>query len=163
MRQWLIHLDDGTTITDEKAYPHEIDQDKITSVERIVEGVVITLLKSDCLRFFFVKTAAYQDFMPFPDGTPMPAVIEEKILGAHILPQKTPVVIDISFDPQSFNYKIRVVPVENIPEGKSFIPPCNKPVRLEVVMVLEKKEIKLRSYVVDTIDPRGLLSPPKQG
>jgi len=157
VRQWLIHLKNGSTITDEKAYPHEIDQEQITSVERIIEGVVVSLLKSECLSNFFVKTTASQDFMPFPDGRPMPSTIEERIVGAYIMPQKTPVVVDISFDPQSFNYKVRVIPMPSIPEGKSFIPPCEKPVRLEIVMVLNKKEIRLRTKVVDKIDPRGLL------
>jgi len=157
LRQWLIHLRNGKTITDEQAYPHELDQNQITSVERIIEGVVVTLLKSECLSDFFVKTTAFQDFMPFPEGQTMPPVIEERIVGGYIPPQKTPVIVDIALDPRSFNYKVKVVPVESVPEGKSFIPPCQKPVRLEIVMVLNTKEIKLRTKVVDKIDPRGLL------
>jgi len=143
-------------LTDEEAYPHEVDQDQITSVERIVDGVVISLMKSDCLKYFFVLTSASIDFKPFGENEQRPTQIEERILGAFILPQKNPVVIDTNFDIRSNSFKVKVLSLEHVPEGRSFIPPSEKPIKIEILVTPLKREIKIRTKLVEKIDPRGV-------
>lgn len=110
MNRWCIHLKDGKTLTDREHYPHEVDQEKITSVERIEGDLVVTILKSECLSNFFVKTAASQDMDPF-SGKAAPVRVEEKIVGAFILPQEKPIRIELAIVPGTRNVKLRVFPV----------------------------------------------------
>ena len=100
--KWLIHLKDGKTLTSNDCYPHDVPQETITSVERIVElpggrTQVASVLKSEVLTNFFVKTTASKEMRPF-GGSPSPTVVEERIVGAFVLPQETPVRLELIID-----------------------------------------------------------------
>ena len=60
MAEWIIHLDDGNTITDVLPHklPAEYTQDRITSVERVIEGLHLTVKKSPWLYNYFMMVDA---------------------------------------------------------------------------------------------------------
>jgi len=111
--KWIIHTKDGKTFTDKDCYPHEVDQETITSVERVEGDMIASILKSPCLTNFHVKTTASQDFLP-AEGRANPVQIEERIVGAFIPPQDKPVRLELIIVPGTRNVKLRVVPVSTM-------------------------------------------------
>lgn len=114
--KWLIHLKDGVTRTSVESYPHDIPQDQITSVERIVDvyprtPLVASILKSDVLTNFFVKTSASRAMSPMGGGGSSPTIIEERIVGAFIPPNKSPIRLELSVEPRTGNVKLRAIKV----------------------------------------------------
>lgn len=113
LARWAIHLKDGKTLTDKDCYPHEVDQEEITSIERIEGDLIATIMKSSCLTSFFVKTSASQDINPFEGGT-RPVQIEERIVGAFLPPQERPVRLELIIVPGTRNVKLRVLSVNTL-------------------------------------------------
>ena len=111
--KWLIHLKDGRTLTEKDCYPHEVDPEQITSVERVEGDMVITIMKSPCLTHPFVKSSASQDMNPF-DGYISPAIVEERILGGWIPPSDKWTRVELVIVPNIRNVKLRAIEVDRM-------------------------------------------------
>ena len=96
---------DGTTLTDDDCYPHEVDSEKITSVERIIRGRTLTIKKSPLIEDFFIGTEASADFimMGRGQGSTTNREVLKKILGCYIKDADPPIQCQFSMDPRSHN------------------------------------------------------------
>ena len=105
MPEWMIHLVDGETLTDDHCYPHEVDSDRITSVERIIRGRTLTIKKSPLIEDFFIGTEASADFMMMGAGAGGTSnrQILKKILGCYIKDSDPPIQCQFAMDPRSHN------------------------------------------------------------
>ena len=120
MPQWMIHLKDGTTLTDADVYPHEVDSELITSVERNVGGRTITIKGSPLIEGFFIGTEASVDFkmMGRGAGTSSPPETLKRILGCYIKDSDPPIQCQFSMDPRTHNTILEFFEVHNkAPEG----------------------------------------------
>jgi len=101
----MIHLKDGTTLTDADCYPHEVDSELITSVERVVGGRTMTIKKSPFVEDFFVGTEASVDFkmMGRGAGTALPPLTTKRILGCYVKGSDPPIQCQFSMDPRTHN------------------------------------------------------------
>lgn len=111
--KWIIHLRNGKTLTDKDSYPHDVNQEEITSVERVEGNKVASIMRSEVLTNFFVKTSASQDLAILGEGT-YPVHVEERIVGAFIMPQDSPVRIELIIDPETGNVKLRATRVSKV-------------------------------------------------
>ena len=101
----MIHLSDGSTLTDADVYPHEVDSELITSVERVVSGRTMTIKKSPFIEDFFVGTEASVDFkmMGRGSGSASPTQTLKRILGCYIKESDPPIQCQFSMDPRTGN------------------------------------------------------------
>jgi len=101
----MIHLRDGSTLTDADVYPHEVDSELITSVERVVRGRTITIMKSPFIEGFFVGTEASIDFKMMGRGAGSASATEtlKRILGCYVKDSDPPIQCQFSMDPRTFN------------------------------------------------------------
>jgi len=101
----MIHLRDGTTLTDADVYPHEVDSELITSVERVVGSRTITIKKSPFVEDFFVGTEASVDFkmMGRGAGSASPTQTLKRILGCYVKDSDPPIQCQFSMDPRTYN------------------------------------------------------------
>lgn len=101
----MIHLRDGTTLTDADCYPHEVDSELITSVERVVKGMTLTIKKSPFIEGFFIGTEASIDFkmMGRGAGTASPPETLKRILGCYLKDSDPPIQCQFSMDPRTHN------------------------------------------------------------
>jgi len=101
----MIHMRDGSTLTDADVYPHEVDSELITSVERVVNGRTMTIKKSPFIEDFFVGTEASVDFkmMGRDSGSASPTQTLKRILGCYIKESDPPIQCQFSMDPRTFN------------------------------------------------------------
>ena len=120
MPQWIIHLKDGRTLTDKDCYPHSVDQDLITSVERVEDGWVATILKSDLFTNFFVKRTASVDLVFGKEGA-KPVRVEESIVGCFILPREDPIRLELVIASEKKRVKVRGDPVEEMGEEGAIV------------------------------------------
>ena len=93
---------DGSTLTDVDVYPHEVDSELITSVERVVKGRTITILKSPLIEGFFVGTEASVDFKMM-SGAATPTETLKRILGCYVKDSDPPIQCQFSMDPRTCN------------------------------------------------------------
>ena len=105
MPQWMIHLRDGSTLTDADVYPHEVDSELITSVERVVGGRTMTIKKSPFVEDFFVGTEASVDFKMMGPGAGSGSATEtlKRILGCYVKDSDPPIQCQFSMDPRTCN------------------------------------------------------------
>jgi hypothetical protein len=100
----MIHLRDGSTLTDADVYPHEVDSELITSVERVVSGRTITIKKSPLIDTFFVGTEASADFRVLGrSGKGSTAQTTKRILGCYVKDSEPPIQCQFSMDPRTRN------------------------------------------------------------
>jgi len=101
----MIHLRDGSTLTDADVYPHEVDSELITSVERVVSGRTMTIKKSPLVEDFFVGTEASVDFkmMGRGAGSGSPTETLKRILGCYVKDSDPPIQCQFSMDPRTHN------------------------------------------------------------
>lgn len=112
MAQWLIHLDDGATLTDQDCYPHDIDRlgysdENITSVERVINGRHMTIKKSPYTNMFFVATEESVD-MAFGGGAVKPPLVTKRMLGCHLIGSDPPVQVRLVMDPRNYNVSLKL-------------------------------------------------------
>lgn len=120
MSMWMIHKKDGTTLTDADCYPHEVDSELITSVERNVGGWVMTILKSPYIEGFFIGSEASIDFMFMGPGagTARPAETTKRILGCYIKNTDPPIQCQFVMDPRTHDTLVDFFEVNvKAPEG----------------------------------------------
>ncbi len=101
----MIHLNDGTTLTDADVYPHEVDSELITSVERVVRGRTMTIKKSPFIENFFVGTEASIDFKMLGRGAGTGSATStlKRILGCYVKDSDPPIQCQFSMDPRTYN------------------------------------------------------------
>lgn len=99
----MIHLRDGSTLTDADVYPHEVDSELITSVERVVSGRTMTIKKSPFVEDFFVGTEASVDFKMMGRGAGAGSAPEtlKRILGCYVKDSEPPIQCQFSMDPRT--------------------------------------------------------------
>jgi hypothetical protein len=109
----MIHLNDGSTLTDADVYPHEVDSELITSVERVVSGRTMTIKKSPFIENFFVGTEASVDFKMLGRGAGVGSATEtlKRILGCYIKDSQPPIQCQYSMDPRTGNTIVEFVQV----------------------------------------------------
>jgi len=121
MVQWVIHLKDGESLTDDVLYPHEMEILKargyepgdITAVDRIVGGTTLTL-RAQGLDTFFVGTDTSLDLAVA--GAIMKSrspEITKRFLGAYIKDVDPPLQVRLGMDPRSKNIFVETVKVKN--------------------------------------------------
>ena len=116
----MIHLRDGSTLTDADVYPHEVDSELITSVERVVKDRTMTIKKSPSVEGFFVGTEASVDFkmMGRGAGSSSPTETLKRILGCYVKDSEPPIQCQFSMDPRTFNTLVEFFEVhEKAAEG----------------------------------------------
>lgn len=138
-----MHFSDGSTLTDDDVYPHELSEDQVsqlTSIERVVAGWHLTILKSDCVRNFFIMTEAFQNLVLSKPGLQAPPPkISMRTLGCYLKNSDPPVRINFSMDPRTHNVSLKAEYVNKFrPDGFA------KP--------LEKDQRKLTDLVQKTMD-----------
>lgn len=111
MAQWLIHLDNGITLTDQDCYPHNINtlgysDENITSVERVINGRHMTIKKSPYTSMFFVATEESVD-MAFSAIKQKPPQVTKRMLGCHLVDSDPPVQVRLVMDPRNYNVSIK--------------------------------------------------------
>jgi len=110
-RLWMIHFDDGATLTDEHCAPHEVNimaelgysPERITSVERVVGGRIITIKKSPLIENFFVATDASRDMSMSPGGGNLPVMIQKRMLGCYLKNSDPPIQCRLIMDAKNFD------------------------------------------------------------
>ena len=105
MPKWMIHLKDGKTLTDADCYPHKVESELITSVERVVGGRTITIMKSPLIDLFFIGTEASVDFKMMGPGAGTSTAPEtlKRILGCYVKDSDPPIQCQFSMDPRTYN------------------------------------------------------------
>jgi len=101
----MIHLRDGTTLTDADTYPHKVDSELITSVERVISGRTMTIMKSPFVEDFFVGTEASVDFKMMGRGAGSSSATQtlKRILGCYVKDSDPPIQCQFSMDPRTYN------------------------------------------------------------
>jgi len=137
MPRWLIHMNDGQTLTDADCFPHEENvmtslgfaPTDITSVERIVKGKHLTIKKSQFIDTFFVATEEGLD-VKMGSKHQAPAEVTKRILGCYVKDTDPPLQVRLVMDPRTLNTRLKFIrvtrktlkginakPVEPIPKG----------------------------------------------
>lgn len=113
----MIHLDDGKTLTDEHLYPpghKQLELDlrgrgytlqSITSVERLIKGRHLTIMKSPFTEMFFVSTDMGADMRMTAGPQPPPEVLKRTI-GCHLIGSDPPVQCRLTMDPNNFDVNL---------------------------------------------------------
>ena len=111
MPQWLIHMKDGETLTDEDCFPHEVESSDITSVERIIKGKHITIKKSQFIDTFFVGTEEGLD-IKMGAKHQVPAIVTKRILGCYIKNTDPALQVRLIMDPRTHNTRLKFIRVK---------------------------------------------------
>lgn len=117
--KWLIHLEDGKTLTDADCFPHETEvlasmgynPENITSVERIISGRHLTIKKSPFIEGFFVATDEGADMRMTP-GPQTPPVVLKRTIGCYLVGSEPPVQCRFTMDPRNYNVSLQFFEVK---------------------------------------------------
>lgn len=108
---YIVHFKDGTTRkvhTGEPGapYPHQLDTTTVSSIERVVNGVVYSIKNHVDIESFFVKTTA-QDDVRVSGGPTRKGVstIIERILGFELNGYKIELIINAKHNHCKVNIK----------------------------------------------------------
>ena len=124
----LMHFNDGSTLTDDELFPHELTADKaeaLTSVERVIQGRHITIMKSPLVQDFFVITDAYRDWS-FTDESTGNGDVTLRTVGCHLKGSDPLVRIMLSMDPRTMSVLIRAEWVKSF-DSRGFAATLNPP------------------------------------
>lgn len=98
----IMHFKDGTTLTDREIYPHQLSEQQfqnLTSVERVVKGWHLSVLKSPLIKNFFIMTEAHADMQLRPGKHGPPPQISLRALGCYLKDSDPPVKLVLAMDP----------------------------------------------------------------
>lgn len=98
----IMHFKDGSTLTDKEIYPHELSEEQfqsLTSVERVVKGWHLSVLKSNLIKNFFIMTEAHADMQLRPGKHGPPPQISLRALGCYLKDSDPPVKVVLAMDP----------------------------------------------------------------
>jgi hypothetical protein len=115
----MIHLKDGKTLTNADCFPHETEvmaklgysPDDITSVERVVDGRILTIKKSALVEDFFVATDVGADMRMIPGPQPPPE-ITKRTLGCYLKDSDPPVQCNLVMNAKSYDVWLECYVVE---------------------------------------------------
>lgn len=167
--QWIVHLRDGKSLTDEILYPHEVEileqqgykAADISSVDRIVKGKTLTL-KAAGLENFFVGTDEGIDIALA--GTNMkqkPAEVTKRFLGAYIRDHKEPYIqVRLGMDPRSEAIFVEIFKVKDKtrvginaslwePRKERFLTAYQREIEGQLFMIFDTR------YVTNVVDTEG--------
>lgn len=117
----ILHFKDGSTLTDKEVYPHQISEEQlanITSVERVVAGWHLTILKSELVKGFFIITEAFQNMVLKVGIQGPPPKISMQALGCYLEDSDPPVKILLAMDPRTKQVILESTWVKNFrPDG----------------------------------------------
>lgn len=125
----ILHFKDGSTLTDKEIYPHQVSEEQLeelTSVERVIAGWHLSILKSEMIKGFFIMTEAFQSLMLGKLGKfGPPPKISMRALGCYLKDSDPPVKILLGMDPRTKSIVLESSWVKNFrPDG--FALPLNK-------------------------------------
>lgn len=118
----ILHFKDGSTLTDKEIYPHEVSEEQlanITSVERVVAGWHLSILKSEAIKSFFMITEATLNLVLFRAGkqTPPPK-IALRAVGCYLKDSDPAVKLLLAMDPRTKHVVLESTWVKNFrPDG----------------------------------------------
>lgn len=119
----ILHFGDGSTITDKEIWPHQLSEEQleqITSVERVVAGWHMSILKSDLIKSFFIMSEAFQSLVLRAGRYGPPPKISMRALGCYLKNSNPPVKILLAMDPRTKNIILEGTWVESFrPDGFS--------------------------------------------
>lgn len=127
----LIHFKDGSTLTDKDIYPHQLTEEQfenVTSVERVVVGWHLTILKSPLVKSYFIISEATQALKLVPKGGKFspPPIMRGRSIGCYLEGSDPPVKLILTMDPRTKNITLEAIWVKNFrPNG--FAPVLHKP------------------------------------
>lgn len=120
-----MHFDDGATLTDADVYPHELPDEKVehlTSVERVIQGRHLTILKSPLISNFFIMSDAYQDWSYTSETAS--GDITARTVGCHLKNSNPLTRIKFSMDPRTMNVLLQAEWVKSY-DSRGFAPTLN--------------------------------------
>jgi hypothetical protein len=115
----IIHFKDGSTLTDRELMPDQIENiDTITSVERVVQGWHLSILKSAIIKSFFIITDAERKLPVWASGPAGPPIITARSIGCYLEDSEPAVKCLLTMDPRTKNILFEVEWVKNFrPDG----------------------------------------------
>jgi hypothetical protein len=102
----IIHFRDGSTLTDKEIYPHEVSEEQlenITSVERVIAGWHLSILKSESIKGFFIITEEFQSLTLRAGKHGPPSTVSMRALGCYLKDSDPAVKILLAMDPRTKN------------------------------------------------------------
>lgn len=102
----LLHFKDGSTLTDKEVWPHQITEEQfenLTSVERVVQGWHLSILKSELVKGYFIITEVTQALKLNPKGgrTAPPPKMVGRSIGCYLEGSDPPVKLVLTMDPRT--------------------------------------------------------------
>jgi hypothetical protein len=136
----LMHFDDGVTLTENDVYPHELEKERaehLTSIERVIKGRHLTILKSPLINDFFIITDAYRDWS-FTSGEAGSGDITLRSVGCHLKNSDPLTRLKLSMDPRTFNVILHIEWVKSY-DPRGFAPPLapSHPIKDNVTLNLD--------------------------
>ncbi len=103
----LMHFKNGETLTDKDVWPHQLTEAQfadLTSVERVVQGWHLSILKSEMVRGYFILTEVTQGIKLTTKGrqTP-PPIMRGRSIGCWLEGSDPPVKLVLTMDPRTKN------------------------------------------------------------
>ena len=107
---YIVHFKDGTTRkvhTGEPGapYPHQLDTTTVSSIERVVNGVVYSIKNHPDIESFFVRTTAQEDVRVGGPKSKGASTIIERILGFELNGYKIELIINAKHNHCKVNIK----------------------------------------------------------
>lgn len=138
----LMHFTDGTTLTDKDIWPHQLTEKQfrdLTSVERVVQGWHLTILKSPLIKSYFIITEVTQALKLVPEGgifSPPPKM-RARSIGCYLKGSDPPVKLLLSMDPRTKNIMLESTWTRNFrPNG--FAAALHKPKKQQLKKITSK-------------------------
>lgn len=162
-----MHFKDGTTLTDKEVWPHQLTEEQfqdLTSVERVVQGWHLSILKSEMVRSYFIITEVTQAIKLLPQGgfTAPPPKMRVRSIGCYLKESDPPVKVLLGMDPRTKNISLECTWTKNFrPNG--FAPPLYKPkkARLKKVVFKPIGEGEINWSIVNEPPVRRVYGTPK--
>ena len=138
----LMHFKDGTTLTDKDVWPHQLTPEQfrgLTSVERVVQGWHLTILKSFLVKSYFIITEVTQGLKLVPEGGVFspPPKMRARSIGCYLKGSDPPVKLLLGMDPRTRNIVLESTWTKNFrPNG--FAAALHKPKRQQLKKIVSK-------------------------
>jgi hypothetical protein len=138
----LMHFSDGTTLTDKDVWPHQLTEEQfqdLTSVERVVQGWHLSILKSALVKSYFIITEVTQALKLTPKGgrSSPPAKMRGRTLGCYLEGSDPPVKLLLTMDPRTKNIFLEAIWCKNFrPNGLGA--PLSKPKHVKLKKIVSR-------------------------
>lgn len=107
---YIVHFKDGTTRKIHEGepgapYPHQLDMSQVSSIERVVNGVVYSIKNHPDIDSFFVKTTVIDDMIVGGPKKKGKRQITERIIGFELNGYKVEWIINATHNHSKLNIK----------------------------------------------------------